>query len=231
MTPHSKDAKHSHARRRARVLLVDDQPVTRHGLRRLLEHRPGMQVCGEAGNYGRALAAIAKARPDLVTVDIQLDHASGLDLIKEVRLRYPQIRLLVISQQDDVLYAERALRAGAMGYVHKRAGLASLVSAVAAALRGNIYVSKQLAAKLAAKLAGRRRRTNCIPEVLTDQELRVFGLVGEGLGPIRIAEELHINKNTVESYRARIKKKLRLQNADELRREAILWSHSEEAVK
>lgn len=230
MSRNPKIAKHKNGfHQPARVLIVEDQPVTRHGLRRLLERQPGIQVCGEAGTYERAMAAIARSHPDLVTVEIQLNHASGLDLIKEVRLRFPQVRLLVFSQQDELLYAERALRAGALGYVHKRESLASLVKAVATVLRGEIYVSAPIAARLAAKLVGRRQRTTRILDVLTDRELRVFNLVGEGLGPIRIAEQLQINKSTVETYRARIKQKLRIHDADELRREAILWTHSEGA--
>lgn len=231
MTQNSERSNHNGFHKRARVLIVEDQPVTRHGLRRLLERQPGIHVCGEAGNYERALAAIARSRPDLVTVEIQLNHASGLDLIKEVRRRFPQVRLLVISQQDEVLYAERALRAGALGYVHKRENLAGVVNAVETALRGDIYVSKQTAARIAAKIAGRRQRTTRIADVLTDRELRVFGLVGQGLGPIRIAEQLKINKSTVETYRARIKQKLRFHDADELRREAILWTHNGAAIR
>ncbi|HTL73028.1 MAG TPA: response regulator transcription factor [bacterium] len=231
MSRNPKKLKRNGVRQRARVLIVEDQPVTRHGLRRLLERQPGIRVCGEAGNYERALAAIARSNPALVTVEIQLNHASGLDLIKEVRLRFPPVRLLVISQQDEVLYAERALRAGALGYIHKRESLARVVKAVQTVLRGGIYVSEEIASKLASKLVGRRQRATPIMDVLTDRELRVFGLVGEGFGPIRIAEQLQINKSTVETYRARIKQKLRFHSADELRREAILWAHREEALR
>lgn len=215
--------------KKARVLIVEDQPLTRNGLRMLLENQPGIQVCSEAGDYQQALTAIADAKPHLVTVEVMLNRACGLEWIKEVRLRFPKVRLLVISGHDEVLYAERVLRAGALGYVHKQEALAGVVEAVQTVLRGDIYVSEPVAAKIAAKMAGRHDRATSILDVLTDRELQIFGLLGEGLGPIQIGEQLGINKSTVETYRDRIKKKLRFQNAAAMRQQAILWKRSQEA--
>jgi len=215
----------------ARVLMVEDQPLIRHGLRNLLETQPDIQICAEAGDYQQAFAAMSAHRPDLVTVEIMLDHTCGLQWVKQARSRFPQVPLLVISFQDEVLYAERALRAGALGFVDKQEPLAGVLQAVRTVLRGNLYVSERVATKIAAKLAGRRRRNALIMDVLTDRELQIFELIGSGYGTREIVKELSINISTVDTYRARIKKKLRLPTASVLRREAIAWKHGQEALR
>lgn len=224
-----KKSKTNGLRKPARILIVDDEPLTRLGLRKILARNRGIRVCGEAGDYQQALAAVAKASPDLVTLEILLNNSSGLDLIKQVRRRSPKVSLLVISSQDDVLYAERALRAGALGYVHKQASPADVAQAIRTVLRGQVYVSAPITAKLASKIAGRLNDTSTIMEILTDRELQIFGMFGEGIGPSEMGAQLNINKTTVETYRHRIKKKLRFATAAELRQEAIVWNRGQGA--
>lgn len=214
-----------HRKKAARILIVDDQPLARLGLRTLLASQPGIRVCGEAGDCQRALRAIAKKNPALVTVEIMVKGSSGLELIKEIRLRFPKVKLLVVSSQDAVLYAERALRAGALAFVHKHEALAQVGRAVKAALCGDIYVSKPITARLASRMAGRPYPAATIADILTDRELQIFGMIGEGHGPNKIGAQLSINKSTVETYRNRIKKKLRFHNAAQMRQEAIMWKH------
>lgn len=222
----ARNFKKSGFKKNARILIVDDQPLMRHGLGELLGGQPGLRVCGAVGDWQQALAAIAKTAPHLVTVEVLIKNFSGLELIKEIHRRFPRVLILVVSNQDGILYAERALRAGALGFVHKQEPLANIVKAVRTVLRQKVYVSEPITSKLAAKIVGRPHRSTTIVDRLTDRELQIFGLTGDGLGPNQIGARLNINKSTVETYRARIKKKLRFANATEMRQEAIAWKYS-----
>jgi DNA-binding NarL/FixJ family response regulator len=211
--------------KQVKVLIVDDQPLVCVGLRKMLESRPEFKVCGEALSAEEAMAVLQTGPPDLMMVDIMLKDTSGLDLVEHVHAHFPKIVLMVVSIHDEALYAERALQVGALGYVHKLDPPGEVIKAALAVLRGEVYVTEKIASNLMTKIAGRRNQSSSVMDVLTCRELQVFELTGEGLGPTQIGSRLKINKNTVETYRTRIKKKLRFRNAAEMRREAISWTH------
>jgi len=210
---------------RTRVLVVDDHPLVRQGLRDSIAREPDLFICAEAEDCQGALAAAASSKPDLVIVDLGLRDSSGLELIKELRQRYPNLRTLVFSMYDEALYAEEAVRAGACGYVSKQALTAKLVEAIRLVLKGEIYRSERAAALVASKLTrsalgGSQEPADC----LSKRELQVFELLGIGSATSEIAADLHVQASTVESYRARIKRKLRLKDASELLQLAIRWN-------
>jgi DNA-binding NarL/FixJ family response regulator len=205
-----------------RILLVDDHPLTREGLAEVLQRESGLCVCGEAADRQEALETIPVAKPDLVIVDLALKESDGLELIKDMRAQFPKILVLVVSMQDELLYAERALRAGAAGFVSKEEAAVSVVQAVRHLLCGEVYISQRVASQMAARIAG-HPRAKSLPALdsLTDRELQVFQLIGDGLSRQQIAQSLHLDVNTVETYRLRIREKLQLKNALELRQYAI----------
>ncbi len=205
-----------------RILLVDDHPLVREGLAEVLQREPDLCICGEAVDCHGALEAIRVTRPDLAIVDLALRQSSGLELIKDIRACYSRVRVLVVSMQDEMVQAERALRAGACGYITKEEAAASVVQAVRQALRGEVYVSHRVAAHLATRWCGRPGTgTRPILESLTDRELQVFELIGEGFSRQQIAARLHLDVSTVETYRARLKCKLQVKDAVELLQCAI----------
>lgn len=209
--------------RTVRILLVDDHPLVREGLAEVLHRQPGYRVCGEADDRAEALAAIETRKPDLVILDFTLKKSDGLELIKDIRARYPELRILVVSMHDETVNAERAVRAGACGYITKQEAPTKVLSAVRRVLEGGIYLSEQVAAQVAGKLAG-RSQSNSVDR-LADRELQVFEMIGVGLSTRQIAERLHLDNSTVETYRARIKEKLALKDALELLQHAICWTH------
>jgi DNA-binding NarL/FixJ family response regulator len=214
---------------KSRIFLVDDHPVTRDGLARLINYEPDLEVCGEAGAAARAVAEIEKLKPDLVIIDVSLAKgASGLELIKDLAARDPGLAMLTFSTHDEVLYAERALRAGARGYVMKQEPTACIMEAIRKVLKGEIYLSRAMNDRLLHKLV----QPNAPPtasdiERLSDRELEVFRLLGQGRGTRGIAKELHLSVSTVESHRAHIKEKLNLDSAPALVRRAVEWVHSQ----
>jgi DNA-binding NarL/FixJ family response regulator len=220
----------SPAPRRTRILLVDDHPLVREGLGEALGKEPDLMICGEAEDRLQALQLIPASKPDLAIIDLALKKSNGLELIKDIRVRFPKILMLVVSMQDELLHAERAIRAGASGYITKEEATVHVVQAVRQVLRGELYVSQQLASQMAAKLSPRSLRSR--PEshsalsTLTDRELEVFQLIGDGLSRQQIAERLNLDVNTVETYRSRIKEKLNLKDAQELLQFAIRSSRS-----
>jgi DNA-binding NarL/FixJ family response regulator len=223
---HSKSAVRRHKRQ---IFLVDDHPVTREGLARLINHEPDLEVCGEAGTAAKALPAIEKAKPDLVIVDVSLTKgASGLELIKDLAVRQSRLPVLTFSTHDEALYAERALRAGARGYVMKQEPTANIMQAIRKTLNGEIYLSKAMNDRLLHKLV-QPYSVSAASEVeqLSDRELEVFRLLGRGHGTRAIAKELHLSVSTVESHRAHIKDKLHLHTAPALVRHAVEWVHSQ----
>jgi DNA-binding NarL/FixJ family response regulator len=210
-------------REKTRIFLVDDHPLVREWLTNLIHQQTDLTVCGEAETAADALQAINKLRPDVAIVDISLTDSSGIELIKGIKAAQLGVAVIVLSMHDERLYAERALRAGARGYVMKRETAGKIIAAIRQVLEGKLYVSAALASLLAEKFVD-GGATSCSPvEQLSDRELEVFQLLGQGHETRRIAESLHVSMKTVQAYCARIKEKLRLANATELLREAIRW--------
>jgi DNA-binding NarL/FixJ family response regulator len=215
--------------RKNSVFLVDDHPLVREWLANLINRQPDLEVCGEAGDKAQALQLIGSAKPDVAIVDISLESGSGLELIKELRAIHPSLTVIVLSMHDELLYAERALRAGARGYVMKREATKKVLQAIRAVLEGKLYMSDKIATLMAEKLVEGKTAAPLSPvEQLSDRELEVFQLLGRGLGTRQIAVELHVSFKTVQSFSARIKEKLKLANATELLREAVRWYDSQQ---
>ena len=211
--------------RKARILIVDDHPIVRQGLVQMLGHEPDMEACGEAESAAEALKAIAAATPDAAIVDLSLKDSSGLELLKDIRVRYPRLPVLVLSVYDESMYAERALRAGARGYMMKEEAAEKVVTAIRRILAGQIYLSEAMASRLLHVLVDGRPAVGLSPaERLSDRELEVFQLIGQGFGNTEIARRLHLSPRTVETYRGHIKEKLNLSGATELLQHAIQWA-------
>jgi DNA-binding NarL/FixJ family response regulator len=218
------------AGRRA-VFLVDDHPIVRQGLALLINREQDLAVCGDAGDAPSALRRIAELRPDLAVVDISLNGPDGLDLLKNIRASMPGLPVLMLSMLDESLYAERALRAGASGYIMKQEATERLLVAIRRILEGEIYLSDRMANRMLHRFANGRRTGKRSPVTdLTDRELEVFRLIGEGHGTRQIAEALIVSVKTVETYQAHIKEKLSLKNARELVQHAIQWSAGEKSA-
>lgn len=212
----------------ARILIVDDHPMTRAGLVHLIGSQPDLTVCAEAETAGAALTAVEKALPDLVLADITLPDKSGIELIKDIKSVQPALPVLVISMHDESLYAERALKAGAAGYIMKVEGGAKLLGAIRRVLKGEIYVSEKISARILQGFTGRPLE-NAAASVgqLTDREFEVFSLLGHGLPTREIGERLHVSVKTVEAHRSNIKRKLDLGTATELVAYAARWIAAE----
>lgn len=211
---------------KARILIVDDHPLVRESLKRLVRKQPDLEVCGEVGNREQALAQLNTARPHLVILDLSLDDSHGTELIKDLHNQHPQIFILVLSMLDEMVYAERAIRAGAHGYVNKNEALVKILTAIRCILGGGIYWSEAAASKVASKLARRSGiSSKQATDSLTDREIEVLELIGVGKGTRQIAATLHIDVSTVETYRSRIKDKLNLKTGAELLQYAIRWSN------
>ena len=209
---------------KARVLIVDDHPIVRQGLAQLLNCEPDFMVCAEAGTARKAMAAIAETKPDVGIVDITLQGTNGIELIKNIVAQWPEFPVLVLSMHDESLYAERALRAGAKGYVMKQEAPEKLTSALRRILNGQIYVSEQLADKMMRKaIDGKALQDTSPVAILSDRELEVLQLIGQGHGTRQIAEDLSLSVKTIESHRAHIKEKLNLKTAPEMVRFAVQW--------
>jgi len=207
-----------------KVLLVDDHPFMRAGLGQLIERQPDLVVAGEAGNPAEALRELAKAHPDLVLTDITMPGRSGLEFIKDLHAQDPKLLILVVSMHDEAIYAERALRAGARGYIMKEAGGENLLAAIRQVLRGEVYVSPRMSARILDNLSSRRPRGSSSPiEKLTDREFEIFQLIGHGNSTRDIAEQLHLSPKTVDVHRGHIKEKLGLTDATGLVRHAVRW--------
>jgi len=212
-----------------RVFLVDDHPLVREWLTNLINQQSDLEVCGEAENAADALAGIARTAPELVIIDISLNAASGLELLKDLSIQHRSVAPLVLSMHEEELYAERAMRAGARGYVRKRETSKNILAAIRRVLEGSIYVSEKLSNNMALKFLKGQEAVG-IPrsrvEQLSDRELEVFQLLGQGRSTSQIAEQLHLSLKTVQAYCVRAKEKLGLTTAAELLREAILWEES-----
>lgn len=216
------------ASKKSKVFVVDDHPIVRQGLALLINREADLIVCGEAEDAHIAVQAIATAKPDILVVDISLNGPDGLDLLKDARTRYPELPVLILSMHDESIYAERALRAGAQGYIMKQEATEKVLVALRRILSGEIYVSERIANRMLQRYIGSPSAGNSSSIAdLTDRELEVFRLIGEGHSTRQIAEELHISVKTVESYQAHIKEKLSLRSARELVQHAIQWTVGE----
>lgn len=211
--------------RRFRILLIDDHPIVRQGLALLIDREPDLCVCGEAEGASTAFHAITTLRPDLVVLDISLAGPDGLDVLKEIRLNTAGLPVLILSMHDETIYAERAMRAGANGYIMKQEATERVLVAIRRILQGDVYLSDRLTTTMLQQFVHGASPAKGSPLVsLTDRELEVFRLIGEGHGTRQIADELHLSVKTIESYQAHIKEKLSLRNARELVQHAIEWT-------
>jgi len=209
---------------KSRVLLVDDHPIVRQGVAAMLNQQPDLSVCGTAEDPHEAIETVARLKPDLVIVDLSLKKGSGIDLLKDLKVRYPKLLTLVLSMHDESLYALRVLRAGASGYIMKQAATDNVLVAIRRVLAGEVYLSDAMGRRMMEQMAGRPAKRSGSPiEDLSDRELQVFNMIGQGRGTRQIAEELHLSVKTIESHRARIKDKLNLQTGAQLVQHAIQW--------
>jgi DNA-binding NarL/FixJ family response regulator len=213
------------AEKAIRVLLVDDHPIVRQGISLLIAQEPDMVVCGEAETVSDALAAIAQHKPDVAVVDLTLREGLGLELIKDMRVRYPKVLAMVYSMRDESFYAERVLRAGARGYVTKEEGGRTVIEGIRKVLAGQIFLSEKMASKMIGQFVG-GASSSPVDSIhnLSDRELEVFELIGLGLPTREIAERLHLSPKTVDSHREHIKEKLKIDNATDLLKHAIEWA-------
>ena len=209
---------------KCKVFLVDDHPIVRQGLTLFINREPDLIVSGEADSATAALQAIRAALPDFVVLDISLGGPDGLELLKTLRAKYPNLPVLVLSMHDESIYAERALRAGANGYIMKQETTDKVVSAIRRILGGDVYLSERLTKRMLQQCVNGTISLRDPLAKLSDRELEVYRLIGAGHGTRQIAEELHVSTKTVESYQAHIKEKLSLRNARELFQHAVEWS-------
>ena len=202
----------------------------RVGLASLIDRQADLVVCGEAGNPAEAFTQLPKCKPDLVLTDLTMPGRSGLEFIKDLKAAEPGLTILVISMHDEVVHAERALRAGARGYIMKEAGGENLLTAIRQVLRGEVYVSPQMSARLLEGMSGTRPRGSTSPiQKLTDREFEVFQLIGQGKSTREIAEQLHLSTKTVDVHRSHIKEKLELKDVTALIRHAVRWVETQGA--
>ena len=214
--------------RKSKIFVVDDHPIVRQGLGLLINREPDMIVCGAAEEAQSALRAIPTLQPDVMVVDISLSGPDGLELVKTIRTRDANLPILVLSMHDESIYAERALRAGANGYIMKQEATEKVLVAIRRILRGEVYLSDRVSSKMLQQYVRGSSTARESPVAdLSDRELEVFRLVGEGHGTRQIAEELHLSVKTVETYQAHIKEKLSLRNSRELVQHAIEWHLTE----
>jgi DNA-binding NarL/FixJ family response regulator len=204
------------------VVVVDDHPLIRRGLAELIANEPGLTVCGEAADAATAWTEVERAAPELMIIDLSLKASDGLQLIKGIRARYPAIRVLVVSMHDEKLYAERALQAGATGYVQKQEPPEVVVQAIREVVAGHVYLSRAMTERLLRQaVLGAGAEPRSPVETLSDRELEILELLGEGLSTPDIARQLHLSKKTVQSHREHLKEKLQLKSAAELLRYAV----------
>ncbi len=222
----AKRATHASANQpQKRVFIVDDHPVFRDGLVRIANQVPGLVVCGEADNAAQAFEAISKLHPDLVLMDINLPGKSGLELLQDVHAMRPELSVLVISMHDEQLYAERVLRAGGRGYIMKQEGPDKMREAIIKVLNGQVYASERTAAAILDALSRpRSAASTSVLSKLTDRELEILRLIGQGKDTHEIADTLHISTKTVDTHRGHLREKLGLKNGTELIHYAVRWT-------
>lgn len=209
---------------KSRILIVEDHPLFREGLVQMINRNATLTVCGQVADTASAMKAVSELKPDLVLVDISLEGGNGIDLIKNLRAKYEELPILVISMHDESLYAERALRAGALGYVMKNEPARTVKAAILKVLGGDMFLSERMSGSVLARLMRRKPEEVVSPvQQLSDRELEVFQMLGEGKSSRQIAEELQLTIPTIHSFRNRIKEKLQLKNSTELMLHAMQW--------
>ena len=214
---------------KSKVFLVEDHPVTRDGLAQLINYQEDLCMCGSAGTAAKALSGIETSQPDLVIMDVSLPDGHGIELVKDLKALYPELRILMLSMHDEALYAERALRAGAGGYIMKQESTNTVLAAARQILRGKTYLSPKLQERVLQRFAaGIASPTTSEIERLTDRELEIFELIGRGRGTREIAQHLRLSVSTVETHRAHLKEKFELDSSTELTRRAVEWVSSRE---
>ncbi len=213
-----------------KVLVVDDHPIVREGLADLINKEKDIVVCGCAKDIPETIEAIKKLDPDVVTIDISLEGASGLELIKDIKTRFPGLPVLALSMHPESFYAERAVRAGAKGYITKQEATKNVITAIRKVLGGGLYLSETMKEKLLHSLVSDRESDASVSPIdrLTDRELEVFSLLGQGRGTRQIAEQLCLSIKTIETYRSRIKEKLNLSSGSELLQYAFQWTNRQD---
>lgn len=219
------------ARARHRVLLVDDHPVTRQGMRAIIDQQLDFEVCAEAANAAQALQLAETAPPEIAVIDIALGAESGIELTRRIKARSPAIAILVVSMHEETAYAERALRAGAHGYMMKEDSADQLVAALRQLLRGEIFVGPRVRQRMAQRLAPKRHATAFPIDTLSDREWEVFTLLGDGYSTREVGERLKLSSKTIDSYREHLKEKLGLRSGAELVRHAIEWGRTRDSER
>jgi DNA-binding NarL/FixJ family response regulator len=217
--------KRSQTKKRAKILIVDDHPAVREALASRIDRQPDMEVCGEAADIQEALQLLTETQPDAAVVDITLKTSNGIDLIKRIKEQTHAVRMLIWSMHSESLYAERALRAGALGYINKDQATAKIIEAIRQVLAGKVYLSPQMTEKLLQRTVGSRGAAldRSPVDVLSDRELEVFRLIGQGVKTTEIAKQLHVGVGTIWTYRDRIREKLDLSDGTKLVHYATQW--------
>jgi DNA-binding NarL/FixJ family response regulator len=213
---------------KTKILLVDDHPLVREWLSNLINEEADLEVCGQAGSAREALGLIGSLSPQIAVVDISLEGGSGLELIKDLQAQHPQVKTLVLSMHDETLYAERAMRAGAVGYIMKREATSKVLDAIRTVAGGGLFYSNAVNSLLAQKIVQGTATKPTAVEILSDRELEVFQLLGRGLSPRQVSEQMKVSFKTVHGYCARIKDKLNLANINELIFQAVRWHESQQ---
>ncbi|MBN1498679.1 MAG: response regulator transcription factor [Spirochaetes bacterium] len=218
--------------KKKKVLLIDDHPVVRNGIKQIIDLEENYFVSGEASNADEAIAEINKNQPDIAIIDITLgSNASGIDLVKKIKERFPKIISLILSMHDEGIFAERAIRAGAKGYLMKEVAPVNIIAALDKISSGNLYLSKEMFEKIVDKMVhGVEEKTNTSVDVLSDRELEVFQHIGNGYSSKEISKKLNLSIYTVESHKRNIREKLKLHDASELLRYAIQWVFASKKV-
>jgi len=215
--------------KKTQVFIVDDHPVVRDGLTTIINHEQDLNVCGQADDAPEALKAIDELKPDVVVVDISLKSSNGIELTKSINAQHTNLFVIVLSLHDESVYAERSLSAGAKAYLMKDAASESIIKAIRTVLSGEIYVSDKISKKFLHTIGRNKAGETKTPiESLSDRELEIFRMIGDGLKASQIAKQLHLSTKTIETYRSRIKEKLNLPNAAELLQYSIKWAKSQD---
>jgi DNA-binding NarL/FixJ family response regulator len=208
---------------KCRVLIVDDHPIVRRGLADMLSEEPDLEVCGEAAGVEEALTVVEANRPDLVVIDLSLRSGHGIELVEQIKARFGTVKMLVSSMHDELLFAERCLRAGAMGYIAKQEPSENLLHAIRQVLRDEIYLSQRMSSRLLHQARGGKAIDDDPVRSLSNRELEVFEMIGQGLTIRQIAGKLQLSPKTIETHREKVKGKLNLRNSAELGRRAVQW--------
>ncbi|MGN6369207.1 MAG: response regulator transcription factor [Phycisphaerae bacterium] len=217
------------ATNKKKIFIVDDHPIVRQGLMQLINNEPDLTICGQGEDAYQALKLIRQLKPDVTLLDISLKDTGGIELLKEMRAQDPELKVLILSMHDESLYAERALRAGARGYVMKQEAPQILLGAIRKVLKGEVYVSDKMSAVLLQRMVGNRKPEGALPmDRLTDREMEIFRMIGAGMTVKEIAEKLFLSAKTIEAHREHIKEKLGLKTSAELLRFAIRNSPDEQ---